>query len=418
MAAMPSSLRMLLLIAVLAVFCQCVSAQAKIPYGWSNVGGASLTLAKSVECPVGKRKCSNVIRAWGGAALDRADKRLILFGGGHGDYDGNEEYALEYGSAKPSFSMIYKPTEPGNFNCANFGVAEADGHTGEEACTGGLPALRSPKGACYENPAAVAPNSRHSYFGLAGIDKLETGHPGLFVIGGSFTCGAGSGDQKDAWVQDLGSGVWTHTPVPKPWNGSLGAVIADYDAKHGAVAIVSDYAMGWFEFRRRAFKMLNDDVSGGIHDFGAIDRTANEFIVFEPHANINRVYAFNLSTGRKRDLTRSAPGCKALVSDAPIVGDIPSNGSGISWDDSDKSLVIWPNAGGKVFVYKNGNCTEEDYSTTGTPPTDSAHAGAPHTSNGTYGRWQNVAPGLFVLVNDWDLPAKFLCRNKAGCSLE
>jgi hypothetical protein len=412
---------MFLPIAILAVFCRFAPAQAKIPYGWSNVGsgnvgGGEVTLAKSGACPEGK-KCSNVIRAWSGAALDRAGKRLILFGGGHSDYDGNEEYGLDYGATKPSFSMIYKPTEPGNATCANYGSA-ADGHSAEEACTAGLPALRTAKGACYENPTAVAPNSRHSYFGLAGIDRLPSGAPGLFVIGGAFACGPGSGDQKDAWVQDLGSGAWTHTPVPKPWNGTLGAVIADYDPKRMAVVIASDNVIGWFDLNRHAYKMLNDDVGGGIHDFGAIDRSANEFMLFEPHSGINKLFGFNLSTGRKRDLTAAASGCKALVSDAPIVGDITSSGSGISWDDSDKSLVIWPNAGGKVFVYKNGNCIEEDYSAAGTPPADSAHAGSPHTSNGTYGRWQNVAPGLFVLVNDWDLPAKFLCRNKAGCSLQ
>jgi hypothetical protein len=358
-----------------------------------------------------------VIRAWSGAALDRAGKRLVIFGGGHGDYDGNEEYALDYGAAKPAFSMIYKPTEPGNASCANYGSA-ADGHSGDEACTEGLPALRTAKGACYENPAATAPNSRHSYAGLAGIDKLGDGNPGLLVVGGAFACGSGSGNQNDAWLQDLTTGAWTHMPVPKPWAGTLGAVIADYDPDKHLVALASDYVLGWFDVNRKAFKMLSDDVGGGIYHFGAIDRAANEFILFEPHNGINKVVGFSLATGRKRDLTGSAAGCKALLSGEPLTGSINPYGSGIGWDDSDKSLVIWPNGGGKVFVYKNGNCTVEDYSNAGTPPADSAHAGAPHTSNGTYGRWQNVAPGLFLLVNDWDLPAKFLCRNKAGCSLE
>src|SRR5687767_9547569 len=36
-----------------------------------------------------------VIGAWGGAALDTERNRLVLWGGGHNDYHGNELYAFD-----------------------------------------------------------------------------------------------------------------------------------------------------------------------------------------------------------------------------------------------------------------------------------------------------------------------------------
>ena len=379
----------------------------KIPYGWSNVGGIEATLSKSGACASGR--CPYVVRAWSGAALDRAGKRLILFGGGHGDYDGNEEYALSYGSEAARFTRIFGPTQPGNFTCSNI-RSEIDGHGPEQACTKGLPALRSEHGACYENPSAEAPNSRHSYAGVAGVE-LETGHPALFVVGGSFACGSGSGDQHDAWIQDLSTLSWKHLAVPKPWTASLGSIIAENSGHPGSVYLAGDDQVGEFNFGNGNYRELNGAVGGAIYQFGAVDRSANEFVMFEPHNGINRLLAINLQNGKGRDLTASAAGCKALIGP----GAFATGASGIAWDELDHSLVIWPNFGAKIYAYKNGNCTMEDYGQDGTPPADSAHGGDAKTTNGTYGRWQNVGPGLFVLVNDWDLPPKFLCRQRSGC---
>src|SRR5690348_7701856 len=38
--------------------------------------------------------CSNVIAAWNGAVADTTRNRLIIWGGGHTDYYGNEIYSL------------------------------------------------------------------------------------------------------------------------------------------------------------------------------------------------------------------------------------------------------------------------------------------------------------------------------------
>ena len=40
----------------------------------------------------GNTCCDSVIIAWGGAAFDVVGNRLLITGGGHGDYAGNEVY--------------------------------------------------------------------------------------------------------------------------------------------------------------------------------------------------------------------------------------------------------------------------------------------------------------------------------------
>ncbi len=43
----------------------------------------------------GDTGCSAVITAWNGAIADTRRNRLIIWGGGHSDYYGNEVYALD-----------------------------------------------------------------------------------------------------------------------------------------------------------------------------------------------------------------------------------------------------------------------------------------------------------------------------------
>jgi hypothetical protein len=174
---------------------------------------------------------------------------------------------------------------------------------------------------------------------------------------------------------------------------------------------------GVFDPEHNTFKLLNGEVGGGIYAFGGVDPTANEFVLFEPHAGISRIWGFDLKQGRKRDLTRKATGCSALIE--PKQDDsVKPYGSGVAFDPSDQSLVIWPNDGKSVFVYKGGNCVVEDYRNSASGPDSRTPEGhLTGSSNGTYGRWQNVGQGLFLLVNDWNLPAKFLCRKKEGCEI-
>lgn len=117
---------------------------------------------------------AGVINAWSGAALDSRRNRLVLFGGGHGDYGGNELYAFD--CSRLAWERLTDPyPEP-----------KDDGSD------------RNPDG---------TPQSRHSYGGLAYLAHVDR----LFALGGAiFRSGAGSCTKvwtcdfsaNNAWQQD------------------------------------------------------------------------------------------------------------------------------------------------------------------------------------------------------------------------
>ncbi len=59
-------------------------------------------------CPAGADGCHNVIDAWSGGAYDTVHDRVLVFGGGHGDYSGNELYAFDIGTL--TWSRLTEPS--------------------------------------------------------------------------------------------------------------------------------------------------------------------------------------------------------------------------------------------------------------------------------------------------------------------
>src|SRR5579863_2263636 len=106
--------------------------------GWSQIPGTKLQSVcpsnsfNSSDYPFSD-KCKNVIEAWGGAAADTLRNRLILWGGGHSDYSGNEVYELDLNGL-----TVNRLTDPG------------------------LPVASD----CQEALSGTIPNSRHTYDSL------------------------------------------------------------------------------------------------------------------------------------------------------------------------------------------------------------------------------------------------------------
>jgi len=98
------------------------------------------------QCPEnpsiqGNSGCRAVINAWNGGVADTKRNRLIVWGGGHNDYFGNEVYALDLTSA--SFTRITEPSVPDDV------------------------------GKCPEAYKDGRPNSRHTYNGLAYVANAD-----------------------------------------------------------------------------------------------------------------------------------------------------------------------------------------------------------------------------------------------------
>jgi hypothetical protein len=137
-----------------ASFARPVQAQLPTAIGWTALP-ASTSLLGSGACPPNNFEgdpfqftelCANVIRAWSGAIADTTANRLIIWGGGHMNYYGNEIYSLNLTANPITLTRLKDPTVPTNY--AN-----------SQNCIDGIPP-GSPN---------FAPNSRESYGGLAFI---------------------------------------------------------------------------------------------------------------------------------------------------------------------------------------------------------------------------------------------------------
>jgi hypothetical protein len=95
--------------------------------------------------------CKNVTAAWSGAAMDTTHGRMIVWGGGHGDYRGNEVYVFDVHAL--AWSRVWGPT----------------------------PDAQIPDGT-FEQYDDGAPSSRHTY---AGLTYVPAPHDALFAMGGS-----------------------------------------------------------------------------------------------------------------------------------------------------------------------------------------------------------------------------------------
>lgn len=155
----------------------------------------------TTTCPTGGLSALNVTDAWGGGALDTDNEQLIVWGGGHVDYCGNEVYAYKLSTLQ--WSLLRGQSTP---NASNTSVY-ADGR-----------------------PASV-----HTYDGLAYVPGK-----GMFQIGGSrYDDGASSG--KDWYFNTVnGSGTisglvndWISLPSPPAMQGLV--ISAVYDSVNNQV---------------------------------------------------------------------------------------------------------------------------------------------------------------------------------------
>jgi hypothetical protein len=106
-------------------------AQPVVPTGWTDL---SSTLLQSV-CPpnyFGGQNypfytlCSQVIWSWSGGIADTLRNRLIIWGGGHQNYSGNEVFALNLTANPPAFTLLTEPSvfDPNTSVCPNTNASD------------------------------------------------------------------------------------------------------------------------------------------------------------------------------------------------------------------------------------------------------------------------------------------------------
>lgn len=382
------------------------SSQVSYPTGWTNLetffGVSNIRLQEGLNCyPVANSSigspsgsavfegCHGIIPGWSGGVLrtgsDGSLHQLIITGGGHTSYGGNELYRVDLDANPVTFTRVNDPTVPGVGNCANFATMGA---------ISGLPPL-NPNGNCSENPNAVAPNSRHTYGGLAYARTTDE----LVLYAGNT---ASNGDfYNDVWAYKFSTNAWRRVDTQWNWGGGNlsgcwnAGCIADFDPQTGRVYFFDAQDLYWWNPSTNAAGLSAGGdggvtINASIYTMGAIDPVHRVFVIQDE--NTQKIYNINLDSGAVHDVTNSLSNCSQLFN---------SSYPGVTFDTSKSLLTFYSGTGSTVVEYNPGS---QSCNTITNPGGSAPFANG--IDNGLYGRFRYV-PGLnvYVLVNFYNSSA-------------
>jgi hypothetical protein len=346
--------------------------------GWTALPNTKL---QSV-CPSGFSGCANVINAWSGGIADTKRNRLIIWGGGHGDYFGNEVYALDLNASPARLTRIIDPSPP-NSTPATCPAALSDGN----------------------------PNSRHTYNGLAYMANIDK----MFAFNGSLACDPGK-FAKDTWTLDLATLTWTRkdpvsgNPQPTTYYGSP-VSFAAYDPNTGSVFLNNLGVLFKYDHAANRYTALNTSATPSFNSTPVIDPKRK--LLFYIGSPVNSAQSTAVATGpasiqvvdlsggsyQLQNWTSQVTGCDGLAA---------ATNPGLAYDSGRDRIVGWPNFGNTVYIFNpdTKSCTTETHP--GGPPNSTDYNGKIY-STGTYGRFQYFpALDAFVVVNFWTNDAYLL----------
>lgn len=320
------------------------------PGQWYQAPNSSLASSGQLPSPPppGMTGSTAIMSAWSGGAYDGGRDRLLVQGGGHGDYAGNELYAFGIGTL--TWQRIWGPTP-------NAQIQPQPASAGETYLNGD-------------------PRATHTYAGLIYLPTQNR----LWRHGGSVWSGSG-GFGIATWTFDLVNRVWERKrDLPGAY-----VPIAAYDAKTGHV-FLEKYNLLW-EYDPSADTFTKRSVeSAGYSPLGgaAIDQKTRQFVFIGD----GKVYSYKLDAYPASLVARTTTGATEVLSNF-------TRRPTLAWDSGAQTLAAW-NGGSAVYTLDTSTWvwTRHNAASTNTVTPD-----AP-SSAGTYGRWQYMPQhDLFVLVN-------------------
>ena len=274
--------------------------------GWQELPGTHIRDVCPPNAPVYNfyNRCANVVIAWSGGTLDTKRNRLVIFGGGHGDYRGNELYGLDLNT----FTME-RLTDPSTAK-----------EIADDICEDKLP--------------DGTPSSRHSYGGLAYIAHADR----LFVYGGSKGCGSG-GFGNDTWTFDFNTNTW-HYMQPSGDNPGRALVASAYDPVTKKVFMRTNRYLYAYDFDNNSWERLSGDdlISGFSFKSAAIDPVRRKFVIVGGKS-AGSVHVIDLSPGSNYQQTQlTTTGDTTMVQGkSPGVAYDPVNDRIVAWDGARES---------------------------------------------------------------------------------
>ncbi len=288
-------------------------------------------------------QCAGITAAWNSAVMDTARNRLVIWGGGHNDYYGNELYALDL----QTFTME-RLTDPG------------------------LP-LALCTGATANGTQA---SSRHTADAIVYMEHADR----MFVFGGAIACSSG-GFSGDTWTYDFASQAWIEHSPSGPTPDAL-AAITGYDPNGQRVLLHDNNRLFSYSLQDDAYTELSQS-SVDWHATGVVDPVREDFWI------IGSGQAIRYDIGAGSDHAQQA---LVTTGDQDVVA---RNMPGVAYDPVSDAIVGWAD-GGDVFSLDLDTLAWTRHPTEGDP--------GPHAlDNGTFKRWSySVALNAFAVVNATD----------------
>jgi hypothetical protein len=326
--------------------------------GWFEIPNTKL----EAVCPANnsqyafRSNCTNVIAAWSGGVADQARNRLLIWGGGHNDYFGNEIYALDLNRM-----VLTRLNDPSPL------------HQGPEP----LPCRP-------ETPDGKA-NTRHTYGGLSYIAHADR----MYVFGGIVACTNGGGS-NDTWTLNLDTLQWTRMDSsirsnPRTING---VVMSDYDPNSKLVFMENTRDFYSYNFDTNSYAKLQFDAREvSYHMSAVIDPNRKLFIMFggewDGNGGVKVINIAPRSNYQVQDWDAQTKGCEALRKSAY---------PGLAYDPIQKLIVGWA-GGDSVYLFNpdTRTCMATNY----------PNGPGAQQSNGTHGRFRYFSKlDAFALVNN------------------
>ena len=291
--------------------------------------------------PLPQGNPADLVVAWGGGTVDTARNRLLVWGGGHANYWGNEMYALDL----PSLSVKR--------------IVEPSSKTSQSSCSSALP--------------DGTPVSRHTYGGLAHIAHMDY----LFAVNGAMSpCGY---LDPATWAYEFGAKKWT-LKIASSAPSSFGTMAA-YDPATKNVYVKDQGNFYAYSAETNKYTKLNtSEVYVDYHLSAAIDSKRRKFVMIG-----EGVQVIDLATNKMSTMaTSNAPGFVTS-----------QQSPGIAYDPVADRIVAW-HGGGNVYALNMDSGVWSQVANNAGPT-----AAAPQW--GTFGRWGYVPQyGVFALINDID----------------
>jgi len=281
---------------------------------------------------------SCVIDCWCGGVFDSKRNRLVVWGGGHNGYFGNEIYVFDIDSLK--WTRFTEPSANPNL-C---GQTNSDG----------------------------TPNGRHTYGGLAYISHADR----FFGCGGAPACPGGGCGMNITWTFDFTSKRWTNRSPSGTGPGTWCEDNCAYDSVTKKVYYF-DGRLGFYSYDYDANRWTELNSSITRYNYASVVDPKRRLLLNIGHGE---VWAYDLNSATPAGVLWNTTGGSMFIAKGAM---------GLAYDSKSDRIVGWH--GGDVYTL---NCDTKAWTAY-----TAANAPAPN-ANGTYGRWQYVPRyNAFICVN-------------------